>query len=166
MPSPLTCGETVDYQRYVETMLRTIKTECEKHGVPIPHLIGEFGRYTVADHGVHCFKVISARDNESPAPYYIINGSVMSSFPDTWALKEHFTVLPLNHLERPFHSVKLGGATCDRLVSMNLLGLYSRSLLLSLPPSHPLSLHSCVMCLEAMICTLRTTRTPSCTCPR
>ena len=38
----------------------------------------------------------------------------MTSFPDTWALGEHFICLPLNHLDRPFHRVRLGGITCDR----------------------------------------------------
>ncbi len=38
----------------------------------------------------------------------------MTSFPDTWALGEHFICLPLNHLDRPFRRVRLGGITCDR----------------------------------------------------
>jgi arginine decarboxylase len=28
-------------------------------------------------------------------------------------LGEHFIVLPLNHLDQPFHQVQLGGITCD-----------------------------------------------------
>ena len=37
----------------------------------------------------------------------------MSSFPDSWALGEHFIALPLNHLDKPFRRVRLGGMTCD-----------------------------------------------------
>jgi arginine decarboxylase len=37
----------------------------------------------------------------------------MTSFPDSWALGEHFIVLPLNHLDQPFRRVQLGGITCD-----------------------------------------------------
>jgi arginine decarboxylase len=37
----------------------------------------------------------------------------MTSFPDSWALGEHFIVLPLNHLDKPFRRVQLGGITCD-----------------------------------------------------
>ena len=37
----------------------------------------------------------------------------MTSFPDSWALSEHFIVLPLNHLDKPFRRVQLGGITCD-----------------------------------------------------
>jgi arginine decarboxylase len=75
--------------------------------------MGEFGRYTTAEHGAHVFKVILVKDNDSALPWYIIDGSVMSSFPDAWALSEHFIVLPLNHLDKPFQQVQLGGVTCD-----------------------------------------------------
>lgn len=37
----------------------------------------------------------------------------MTSFPDSWALGEHFIVLPLNNLDKPFRRVQLGGMTCD-----------------------------------------------------
>ena len=37
----------------------------------------------------------------------------MTSFPDSWALSEHFIVLPLTHLDKPFVQVQLGGVTCD-----------------------------------------------------
>jgi arginine decarboxylase len=75
--------------------------------------MGEFGRYTTAEHGAHFFKVILAKENNSALPWYIIDGSIMTSFPDTWALSEHFIVLPLNHLDKPFRRVQLGGITCD-----------------------------------------------------
>ncbi|MEM7335398.1 MAG: arginine decarboxylase, partial [Chloroflexota bacterium] len=71
------------------------------------------GRYTTSEHGVHVFKVMLEKENGSELPWYIINGSVMSSFPDTWALSEHFIVLPLNKLDQPFHEVQIGGITCD-----------------------------------------------------
>jgi arginine decarboxylase len=81
--------------------------------VPAPDVLGEFGRYTTSEHGAHLFKVIAAKDNNSGLPWYIIDGSIMSSFPDSWALAEHFIVLPLNHLDQPFQRVQLGGITCD-----------------------------------------------------
>ncbi|HEY3290543.1 MAG TPA: arginine decarboxylase, partial [Anaerolineae bacterium] len=53
------------------------------------------------------------KNNGSLLPWYVIDGSIMTSFPDTWALGEHFIVLPLNHLDKPFQRVQLGGLTCD-----------------------------------------------------
>lgn len=113
MPTPLTLDFEFDYDAFAHELLTTLQAVCAEYQVPVPDVMGEFGRYTTAEHGAHIFKVITAKDNNSPTPWYIINGSIMSSFPDSWALGEHFTVLPLNHLDQPFQQVQLGGITCD-----------------------------------------------------
>jgi len=112
-PAAFVLSEKIDYDEYVTNMLQIIQGECARYDVPVPHLIGEFGRYTVSNHGIEVFSLAAIRPNGGPVPYYVINGSVMSSFPDTWALKEHFTCLPLNNLDKPFHQVRIGGLTCD-----------------------------------------------------
>jgi arginine decarboxylase len=86
---------------------------CARHQVPVPDILGEFGRYTTSVHGAHLFRIIGTKENNSKLPWYLIDGSIMSSFPDSWALGEHFIVLPLNHLDKPFQRVQLGGITCD-----------------------------------------------------
>ena len=113
VPVAMTLDFECDYLAFAVNLLSTIKDICDKYRVQVPDVIGEFGRYTVTEHGAHLFKIISVKDNTSKYPWYIIDGSIMSSFPDSWALGEHFTVLPLNHLDRPFHRVQLGGLTCD-----------------------------------------------------
>lgn len=102
-----------DYALFAEKLLTRIQEICSKYDVPVPDVMGEMGRYTVSEHGAHIFKVVSVKDNGSKLPWYIIDGSVMSSFPDAWALSEHFVVLPLNHLDGPFREVQIGGITCD-----------------------------------------------------
>jgi arginine decarboxylase len=113
VPVPMTLDFQFDYSEFARRLLTTIKEICDQHNVPVPDVIGEFGRYTVADHGAHLFKIISVKANASLHPWYIIDGSIMTSFPDSWALGEHFTVLPLNNLDKPFQRVQLGGITCD-----------------------------------------------------
>lgn len=113
MPVPLTLDFHFDYHHFVRLLLTTLQEICAHYGVPVPDVMGEFGRYTTAEHGAHLFKVILAKNNGSPWPWYIIDGSIMTSFPDSWALGEHFIVLPLNHLDKPFQRVQLGGITCD-----------------------------------------------------
>ncbi len=113
MPTELTLDFTFDYQAFARHLLTTFQTVCAEHHVLVPDVMGEFGRYTTAEHGMHLFKVIAAKDNGSDYPWYIIDGSIMSSFPDSWALDEHFIVLPLNHLDKSFRRVQLGGITCD-----------------------------------------------------
>lgn len=113
MPVPLTLDLQFDYYAFAVKLLSTLKETCGRYGVPEPDVMGEFGRYTTAGHGAHLFKVITVKDNGSDLLWYLIDGSIMSSFPDTWCLGEHFICLPLNNLDGPFQQVQLGGITCD-----------------------------------------------------
>lgn len=113
MPIPMTLDFNFDYHAFARLLLTTLQEICRRYNVPEPDVMGEFGRYTTAEHGVHSFKVITTKENNSNLPWYIIDGSMMSSFPDIWALGEHFITLPLNHLDKPFQQVQLGGITCD-----------------------------------------------------
>jgi arginine decarboxylase len=109
----MTLDFTFDDRRFARLLLTAIQESCARYDVPVPDVMGEFGRHATAEHGAHLFRVITAKENNSKLPWYIIDGSIMSSFPDSWALHEHFVVLPLNHLDRPFRRVQLGGITCD-----------------------------------------------------
>jgi arginine decarboxylase len=113
IPVGMTLNFQFDYGKFARRLLSTMTEFCEGAGVPVPDIMGEMGRYTVAEHGAHLFKIQAVKDNGSQLPWYIIDGSIMSSFPDAWALGEHFIVLPLNHLDKPFQRVRLGGITCD-----------------------------------------------------
>ena len=113
IPVPMTLNFEFDYHKFIHILLTTLQEVCGRYNVPVPDVMGEFGRYTTSEHGAHLFKIIAAKDNNSKLPWYIIDGSIMSSFPDSWALQEHFIVLPLNHLDKPFRQVQLGGITCD-----------------------------------------------------
>jgi arginine decarboxylase len=113
MPAPLTLDFNFDPQAFAVRLLQTIQEICARFTVPVPDVMGEFGRYTTAEHGAHLFKIVTVKENASVLPWYIIDGSIMSSFPDSWCLGEHFICLPLNHLDGPFQRVQLGGITCD-----------------------------------------------------
>ena len=113
VPAPMTLDFAFDYHGFARRLLTTLQTVCARNEVPTPDVMGEFGRYTTSEHGAHLFKVVTVKENGSSLPWYIINGSIMTSFPDSWALSEHFIVLPLNHLDKPFRQVQMGGMTCD-----------------------------------------------------
>ena len=113
MPVAMTLEFDFDYKAFAVALLTALQKTCERYNVPVPDVMGEFGRYTTSEHGAHLFKIITNKENGSKLPWYIIDGSIMSSFPDSWALSEHFIVLPLNHLDKPFQQVQLGGITCD-----------------------------------------------------
>jgi arginine decarboxylase len=113
VPVPMTLDFSFDYRGFARRLLATLQEVCGRHDVPVPDVLGEFGRYTTSEHGAHLFRVVTVKENASKLPWYIIDGSIMTSFPDSWALSEHFIVLPLNHLDKPFRQVQLGGVTCD-----------------------------------------------------
>lgn len=114
VPGRTTLNQSFDYDLFARRLLETSIRICTAEGTEPPALIGEFGRYTVSEHAAHLFRVITVKENGAELPWYLVDGSIMTSFPDTWALGEHFICLPLNHLDRPFHHVRLGGITCDR----------------------------------------------------
>ena len=114
VPGRTTLDDAFDYDRFARLLLTKALEVCARHSAKPPALIGEFGRYTVSEHAAHLFRVIAAKPNGKGVPWYLVDGSIMTSFPDTWALGEHFICLPLNHLDRPFRRVRLGGITCDR----------------------------------------------------
>ncbi len=113
VPAPMTLNFRFDYKEFARLLMTALQESCDRHDVPVPDIMGEMGRYTTTEHGAHCFKVLTVKNNGSPLPWYVIDGSIMTSFPDVWALGEHFIVLPLNHLDKPFQRVQLGGLTCD-----------------------------------------------------
>ncbi|RPI29985.1 MAG: arginine decarboxylase, partial [Chloroflexota bacterium] len=113
LPGPMTLDVDFDESRFAHGLLSTLQKICAGLNIPVPDVMGVVGRYTVTEHGAHLFKIIGAKENASRLPWYLIDGSIMTSFPDVWALGEHFIVLPLNHLDRPFRQVQLGGITCD-----------------------------------------------------
>jgi arginine decarboxylase len=84
--------------------------------VPVPEVVGEFGRYTVASHSLFLFEVgKTKRGRAGEAAWYLINGSMMVSAPDTVIVDDQqFIVLPLDGWDAPAREVRLGGRrTCD-----------------------------------------------------
>ena len=98
----------------VDRLVEYIGKRCRDAGVEEPDLFTEFGTHTAANAAVSVFGITSEKLQDSPQPsWYLIDGSFIGSLPDTWAQKQRFDFLPLNHLNREFHSVVLGGLTCD-----------------------------------------------------
>ncbi len=108
-------GFQFDYATFLTDLMQTVKETCERFDVPAPELIGEFGRYTVANHSVQLLEVGQVKAGEGGAPdWYLLNGSMMVSAPDSVLVDQEFVVLPLDGWERPACEVRFGGRrTCD-----------------------------------------------------
>lgn len=108
-------GFEFDYVGFLTDLMRTIRETCEEMDVPIPELVGEFGRYTVANHVVQLLEVgqVKAGD-DGAADWYLLNGSLMVSAPDSVLVDQEFTILPLEGWEQATREVRFGGRrTCD-----------------------------------------------------
>jgi arginine decarboxylase len=116
---------TFGYQVFLRRLMETIAATCASYDVPPPDLIGEFGRYTVASHNLYLLEVGAVKGGQPSSgtgrggveaePWYLVNGSMMVSLPDTLIVDDQqFIVLPLDRWEQPAHGVRLGGRrTCD-----------------------------------------------------
>jgi arginine decarboxylase len=105
-----------DHAAAAEALQRAIGVECDARGLAHPHLVGEFGRYSVADHGLHIFRVGKAKaGHPGMPPWYLLDGSLMVALPDILIVKgQQFITLPLNYLDAEAGPVVLGGRrTCD-----------------------------------------------------
>ena len=105
-----------DYQDFFERLFATIADVCARFDVPVPQVVGEFGRYTVASHSVFLFEVgKTKRGRDGDAPWYLINGSLMVSAPDTVIVDDQqFIILPLEGWDDDAQEVRMGGRrTCD-----------------------------------------------------
>lgn len=103
-----------DYAGFARELLRGVQQVCARRGVPEPTIVGEFGRYTTADHGAHLFRVVATKPARGgAAAWYIVDSSLMVSLPDSWGIGQKFIVLPLHGFDRPARDVWLGGLTCD-----------------------------------------------------
>ena len=84
-----------DYDSLVDGIVKTTKDICHKNKINPPHLVGEHGRFTTADHSFYIYKIdfTKSRNNKN---WYIINGSLMNMAPDIWGIQQDFTILPVN----------------------------------------------------------------------
>lgn len=108
-----------DYAAAIRGLLEAVTDECHSCLTAVPHLVGEFGRYTVADHGLHIFHT---RHSKSAQPglagalaWYLVDGSLMVALPDILIVDgQQFIALALNHWDAPAQPMLLGGRrTCD-----------------------------------------------------
>lgn len=97
---------------FAEYVVKTIKNICNKNKIHEPNIIGEYGRYTTAQHGFYLMKV-SAVKKMRKKTWYVLNSSFMKILPDNWATQDNFAILPINLLNNKFKLVSLAGNTCD-----------------------------------------------------
>ncbi len=102
-----------DYAYMVNEIVAQIQSHCIQSGVEEPDLFTEFGSFTVAESGAVIYEVIGQKQQNDRERWNMIDGSFMTTLPDAWAISDRFILLPLNHWQRKYERVLLGGLTCD-----------------------------------------------------
>lgn len=102
-----------DYEYMTDQIVRTIQHICDANGVQTPHIVTEFGSYTVGESGAIMYKVIGTKQQNEKELWYFINNSFITTLPDTRGIGQKFIVLPINGRDRSYNQVNMGGITCD-----------------------------------------------------
>lgn len=103
-----------DYKNIANQIVLTLKEACIGAGVPAPDIYTEFGKYTVGESGAIIFEVLQQKKQNDKETWYIINNSLMNTIPDAWSIKEKFILLPINKWDNEYHTVNIGGLSCDQ----------------------------------------------------
>lgn len=106
-------GFAFDYPYMAEEIIAQIKSTCELHGVPEPHIFTEFGSYTVGESGATLYSIMGQKKQNDRETWNMIDGSFMTTLPDAWAINKRFILLAINNWSKPYERVLLGGLTCD-----------------------------------------------------
>lgn len=102
-----------DYEYMINQIVRTIQHICDANDIPTPDIVTEFGSYTVGESGAIIYKIIWTKQQNEKELWYMINSSFITTLPDTWGIGQKFISLPINHRNKPYTPVNLGGITCD-----------------------------------------------------
>ncbi|MGV3642353.1 MAG: arginine decarboxylase [Adhaeribacter sp.] len=102
-----------NYRYMIEEILRTIQRICQQEGVPEPNIFTEFGIYTVGESGANIYSILDLKLQNDKELWYMIDGSFITNLPDAWALSQRYILLAINHLQKDYQRVQIGGLTCD-----------------------------------------------------
>lgn len=102
------------YAHIIEKILSKIQSACKLAKIREPDIYSEFGKYTVGESGALIFKVLKEKIQNDRERWYMIDGSLMTTLPDTWGIGERFLLLPVNKWNEPYQRVNIGGLSCDQ----------------------------------------------------
>ncbi|MDL2320386.1 arginine decarboxylase [Alistipes sp. OttesenSCG-928-B03] len=106
-------GFEYDYEYMTEEIIAQIKNFCVQMEIEEPNIFTEFGSFTVGESGATLFSIINQKQQNDRENWYMIDGSFMTSLPDTWGIKQRYIQLAINNWDKEYHRVFLGGLTCD-----------------------------------------------------
>ena len=102
-----------DYGYMADEIIQKIKNICEEREVDEPNIFTEFGSFTVGESGAALYSIVDIKKQNDNELWYMIDSSFITTLPDTWGIKQKFILLAVNHWDKEYQRVNLGGLTCD-----------------------------------------------------
>ncbi len=102
-----------DYQYMINEIVRLIKESCDEKQIPVPDIYTEFGKFTVGESGATVFSIIGKKQQNDAELWYMLDNSLINTLPDSWGIRERFILLPINHWDKEYQRVNIGGISCD-----------------------------------------------------
>ena len=59
------------------------------------------------------YSIVDIKKQNDNELWYMIDSSFITTLPDTWGIKQKFILLAVNHWDKDYQRVNLGGLTCD-----------------------------------------------------
>lgn len=115
MPIRTSLGFEYDYEYMIEEIVAQIKSFCTQHEIDEPNIFTEFGSFTVGESGATLYSVVDQKKQNDREQWYMIDSSFITTLPDTWGINQRFILLAINHWDKPYVPVNLGGLTCDSM---------------------------------------------------
>ena len=97
----------------IKEIVRNIKEYCDDEEVACPDIYTEFGKYTVGESGATILGVIGQKQQNDSELWYMVDNSLITTIPDAWAINERYIMLPINHWNKEYTRVNVGGLSCD-----------------------------------------------------
>jgi len=102
-----------DYSYMIDEIVGQIQKGCHEANVPEPDIVTEFGTYTVGESGALLFSVLEQKLQNDRELWYMIDGSLMTTLPDIWGIRQQYILLPVNKWDQAYQRVNIGGLSCD-----------------------------------------------------
>jgi arginine decarboxylase len=115
LPIRTSLGFEYDYEYIIEEIISQIKTFCKQHKVKEPNIFTEFGSFTVGESGAALYSICDQKQQNDRELWYMIDSSFITTLPDTWGINQRFILLAINHWDKEYQRVNLGGLSCDGL---------------------------------------------------
>ncbi len=112
-PVKKSLGFEYDYEYITEEIIAQVKKICVENNVEEPHILTEFGLFTVGESGAVLFSILGQKQQNDRELWNMIDSSFMTTLPDIWANKQRFILLAINNWGSEYERVNLGGLSCD-----------------------------------------------------